>query len=479
MEIVDFTDEVPQQSLPRPSKLPPIKKNKVTPVENGTVGTGSSLLETGTTAVTSKAGAAILKKPLLLIISISAVAVTTVVLAVGFGLNWGDMPSSSTQESTTTTEQITTTPQSNTSVSHTFLLSINERFKAELLDPADFPHQLLSRETSTNVSGLFSQNEAYRGCAVESLVEGSIKVTLSILFLYPPMTNLTEMEASVLTTMTSSLPNSVEDNVTLIDTCMDCADIADIEAIINIQIIDYCAAGNECADNGTCVNGLDRYFCLCDSGYYGTHCDRLKSECDSGMCSNNGECAATMTGDIICECVAPYGGNSCAVNVNPCANASITCSGHGDCYVLPENDFLCICEAGYNGTSCEENIDDCGSDPCFHGNCTDGVNSFTCSCDTGYEGEQCQTNIDDCISTPCGLNATCYDLLNDYACLCSPGFTGSDCHNVCNDSPCYNNGSCSLCLNGYCEDTKLAFMCDCPDGIYGLLCTDEKYPGLG
>ena len=53
--------------------------------------------------------------------------------------------------------------------------------------------------------------------------------------------------------------------------------------------IDYCI-NQTCANNGTCVDRLDGFHCLCDRGYEGAMCDIETDECASGPCMNNATC---------------------------------------------------------------------------------------------------------------------------------------------------------------------------------------------
>lgn len=82
-------------------------------------------------------------------------------------------------------------------------------------------------------------------------------------------------------------------------------------------------------------------------------------------------------------------------------------------------------------------------------------------------------DINDCQPDPCGENGTCIDLTNSFICICDPGYTGPDCHTLCDDGPCNNNSSCSLCEEGSCGKTRLPYTCSCASDTYGVLCTDS------
>lgn len=106
--------------------------------------------------------------------------------------------------------------------------------------------------------------------------------------------------------------------------------------------------------------------------------------------------------------------------------SSDPCMNGGICEDLYTS-YRCVCPDGWTGTYCEVNIDECSSNPCVHGNCTDGIASYECSCEPGYTGESCEEDIDECHGHQCVNGATCVDGINGYSCLCAANFTGRFC----------------------------------------------------
>ena len=52
---------------------------------------------------------------------------------------------------------------------------------------------------------------------------------------------------------------------------------------------DYCI-NQTCNNNGTCVDRVDGFHCLCQTGYEGTMCDVEINECSSDPCMYNSTC---------------------------------------------------------------------------------------------------------------------------------------------------------------------------------------------
>ena len=245
--------------------------------------------------------------------------------------------------------------------------------------------------------------------------------------------------------------------------------------------------------------------CLCESGYYGTFCDKTSDT----ICSNYGRSIEFGNYSYcLCDNGAIERGNPITGNV--CASAAHeNCFGHG---TWQEDGAYCACDAGYCGAYCES---EAASDPCNgHGTLNwAGANHWPlypnlCLCEKGYTG---QIGISSQCSLVCGGNRCCSNHGQWYGCgcVCDIGYCGQYCENT-TSSACNGQGrvgsfllySQSFCLcndgtiqEGYnaCASTSTecsghgtlnwlganywsgySDVCLCDKGYYGADCSQSK-----
>ncbi|XP_022085321.1 protein crumbs-like isoform X2 [Acanthaster planci] len=118
--------------------------------------------------------------------------------------------------------------------------------------------------------------------------------------------------------------------------------------------IDECAV-DPCANNGTCVDGVNSYTCTCAGGWEGLNCTIEIDECLPEPCKNGATCI-DLIDDYECTCTEEYAGRNCTELLTGCVNN--TCLNGATC--IPSYDettdthsFTCQCAAGYTGNSCQ------------------------------------------------------------------------------------------------------------------------------
>jgi hypothetical protein len=121
---------------------------------------------------------------------------------------------------------------------------------------------------------------------------------------------------------------------------------------------------NTCGKNGLCLEVINSnhssYFCSCNRGYHGNHCEFYYNECNN-YCSPKSLCKPTYRG------------------------------------MLTENQYpLCLCPVSTFGSSCYIKDNNCQKNPCLHGgsclltyDLTD-ISSYTCLCTDSFEGDHCK-----------------------------------------------------------------------------------------
>merc|ERR1719273_439036 len=69
-----------------------------------------------------------------------------------------------------------------------------------------------------------------------------------------------------------------------------------------------------CQNGGTCINSIEKYNCICQAGFSGTHCENGMY---SGVsCSANSECLSGLCTSGTCSCKKQ--GTLCKANGMPC-----------------------------------------------------------------------------------------------------------------------------------------------------------------
>lgn len=127
--------------------------------------------------------------------------------------------------------------------------------------------------------------------------------------------------------------------------------------------------GSPCRNNGQCFDGG----CCCTPGYTGGFCEEEILECAQRPCLNEGSCIE-LVNSFTCICPDNYNGSLCeslisgnvseangttvmatmssstTIGIGACANSP--CLNSGTCF--PSGvDYFCICQRNYRGISCE------------------------------------------------------------------------------------------------------------------------------
>jgi hypothetical protein len=141
----------------------------------------------------------------------------------------------------------------------------------------------------------------------------------------------------------------------------------------------FCQPG-ACA-NGTCVEGLSDFGCICNAGY-------------------------TLAPDL----------HSCALD----ACLGVTCAGGKVC---AQASGQCACPAGLELTpldTCAAPGTYCLPTSCAPGTCVEAAGDFTCTCPTCYGGSKTCAEIDECAAgtAACLPGETCLNTVGAYQCIC-------------------------------------------------------------
>lgn len=114
---------------------------------------------------------------------------------------------------------------------------------------------------------------------------------------------------------------------------------------------------NNILSNGGCYNGgtCSKKGCCCASGFTGPYCQQQVDNCIGNQCANNATCINGVN-KYTCSCPAGYSGQYCSVSLNPCLNGPCV---NGFCIVsaASSSGYYCNCNPGWTGVSCNQMLD--------------------------------------------------------------------------------------------------------------------------
>ena len=84
---------------------------------------------------------------------------------------------------------------------------------------------------------------------------------------------------------------------------------ASVTPSIYLTDSDECST-DPCGDNGSCVDQVNGFVCICDDGYEGDNCETDSDDCDPNPCLNGGSCTDAVNG-FSCSCADGYEGDTC------------------------------------------------------------------------------------------------------------------------------------------------------------------------
>lgn len=186
--------------------------------------------------------------------------------------------------------------------------------------------------------------------------------------------------------------------------------------------------GKKCDENARCVKSANstRHDCVCELGFSGDgySCDSIDFCQENHMpCRNNGTCINEVN-KYVCMCPEEFVGEHCQIQAlssaeDPCS--TIACQNGGVCVVNGDSRVVCSCQPGWQGELCELSEDDCISIIC-HGNgtCVDKFMDYACDCSGDRTGIHCEYQPSLCLAdNVCVDEEVCIPLANNGKPVCA------------------------------------------------------------
>ncbi|XP_060590632.1 fibropellin-1-like, partial [Ruditapes philippinarum] len=126
----------------------------------------------------------------------------------------------------------------------------------------------------------------------------------------------------------------------------DCGDSGYTGACCETDIND--CYNNSCLNDGTCIDGVNNYTCICPEGFSGRNCETDINDCYNNSCLNDGTCIDGVN-NYTCICPEGFSGRNCETALIP----PPTCMANNDCFKTASG-----CEQPGTGCYIEEQAQD-------------------------------------------------------------------------------------------------------------------------